>query len=102
MTAPVAVDWFRLLWDLMQRGHNLQTVSNATGIGRTTLRGYLQESQPPHWRGERLIALWCLTCNKPRDQAPTIELSLSPRVVRERENVKPEEQAMHELQRVWR
>ena len=102
MCAPVAVDWFRLLWDLMQRGHNLQTISNATGIGRTTLRGYLAESQPPHWRGERLIALWCLTCQSTRDKAPTVELSLSPRVVHPKCDVQPEEQAVAALDRVWR
>ena len=99
---PLAVDWFRLLWDLMQRGHNLQTIADATGIGRTTLRGYLAESQPPHWRGEKLLALWCLTCKKGRECAPMVELVFNPRVVHRREDVQPEKEAMNELQRVWR
>lgn len=100
MTAPVAVDWFRLLWDLMQRGHNLQTVSNATGIGRTTLRGYLQESQPPHWRGEELIRLWCAETGRHRDEINVGEICLKNRVAALRDAVKATDGALSELQQL--
>lgn len=84
-TQPViVVDWFRLLWDLVQRGDNLQIVADTTGIGRTTLRGYLQSSQPPHWRGERLIDHWMHRCGQPREAAPTTTLVLPSRVAPQR------------------
>lgn len=96
----ITVDWFRLLWDLVQRGENLQIVSDATGIGRTTLRGYLQSSQPPHWRGERLLARWMQCCGQPREAVPTTTLHMLPRITRRRSGPVLTDAAAVELERV--
>jgi hypothetical protein len=77
----VSVDWFRLIWDLVQRGHNLAIIERTTGISSSTLRGYLDGSQPPHWRGELLIGMWCRHVDLERDDLPMVDVVLSPRVV---------------------
>jgi lambda repressor-like predicted transcriptional regulator len=100
-----AVDWFRLLWDLVQRGHTLAEVSRHTGISKGTLRGYLSHSQPPHWRGELLIAMWCDVCGKGRADLPVERLTLAPRIVVQRVGPQTSDDAVGELSRVvggWR
>ena len=96
------VEWFRLLWDLIQRGHTLAAISDRTQIAHSTLRGYLDGSEPPHWRGERLIALWCQTCAKDRSELPMMEMIIAPRVVHRQQQVVAKPDAVKELERVWR
>ena len=99
MSAPQAVDWFRLLWDMVQRGHKLTHIADRTGIAHGTLRRYLHDSQPPHWRGVLLIEMWAETTgNKPED-VPMAELSLSPRVAPSRDCIRAEG---HELEGAWK
>ena len=98
MSAPQAVDWFRLLWDLVQRGHKLTHIADRTGIAHGTLRRYLHDSQPPHWRGELLITMWAEATGRPRGDVPMAELPLTPRVVPARDAVR----AGCELEGVWR
>lgn len=100
-----AVDWFRLLWDLVQRGHNLAAISRRTGISKGTLRGYLSHSQPPHWRGELLISLWCEVCEKPRSALPRERLALATRIIVQRTGPESSNDAVSELGKVvggWR
>lgn len=60
MTAalPLRIDWFRILADLSREGYSLEKVAFFTGIPRTTLIEYRQGSEPPYWRGERLMTFW--------------------------------------------
>lgn len=99
------VDWFRLLWDLVQRGINLAEISRRTRISTATLHGYLAHSQPTHWRGELLIALWCETCDMGRKDLPMEKLSSSPRIVGKRVGPVTSDDAAQELSKVvggWR
>lgn len=81
---PQAVDWFRLLWDLVQRGWSVRSIGHKVGIPSSTLYHYMRDSHPPHWRGEDLIALWCQACAKQRDDVPMCDVYLGPRVVEKR------------------
>ena len=94
-------DWFRILWDLIQRGHNLSAISERTKIAHSTLRGYMQGSEPPHWRGEHLIAMGCQACDKRREDLPMAAVIIAPRVVR-KDDVRAEPSAVIELERAWR
>lgn len=101
MSTEQVIDWFRLLWDLVQRGHSIADVSKTSGIAESTIKGYLRGSHPPHWRGERLVALWCQTCDRTRDDLPMAELFIAPRVVTR--NTGPAmDESMKELERAWR
>lgn len=99
---PSTVDWFRVLWDLIQRGKNLATVERSTGISVSTLRGYQEGSHPPHWRGELLIGLWVRTCGRPRKDVPMVDLVLAPRVVHEEAQVVADPAAVKLLEQAWR
>lgn len=80
--APQAIDWFRLIWDMIQRGHAIRHVARRSGIPETTIKDYMQGSQPPHWRGEILVAMWSKICKQPREQAPTTDVVLALRVTK--------------------
>lgn len=99
---PQAVDWFRLLWDLAQRGCGLAEISRRTGIAHGTLRGYLDGGHPNHWRGELLIALWIETTGMGRPAVPMADVVLAPRVVPGRDDMRRGCDAGRELERVWR
>lgn len=101
MNPPAVIDWFRLLRDLIQRWHSIAAIEKRSGIAESTLRGYLQGSHPPHWRGEVLIALWCQSCEKGRDDLPMTELYIAPRVV-ERKAGPEVNDSMELLERAWR
>lgn len=96
----IAIDWFNILWDLIQRGNNLLAIERKTGIAEGTLREYLKGSQPPHWRGERLIELWCVVCERTRQDAPTTEVVLAPRVVQPKPSVVEQGSAAYGLE-MW-
>lgn len=97
----IAIDWFRLLWDLVQRGMTLRDIANRCDIAPSTLKGYLRDSHPPHWRGELLVALWCEVCGKGRIDVPVTAVVLTPRVVR-RVEMSVADEACRELERAWR
>lgn len=99
MKAPdrIAIDWFRLIWDMVQRGEPLVAIYRRTGIAEGTLREYLKGSQPPHWRGELLIELWCAVCDRARADVPTTAMVLAPRVVHARPEVEAENEALSDL-----
>lgn len=81
---PQTVDWFRLLWDLVQRGWSVRGVSEKVDIPPSTLYHYMRGSHPNHWRGEDLILLWCQACAKQRDELPMCDVYTAPRVVEKR------------------
>ena len=98
----MVTDWFRLLWDMVQHGYSLSEVSRKTGIAIMTIYGYRDGSQPPHWRGELLIELWCAVCDKARVDVPETELVLAPRVVHRQPDVVETDGALLELAQVTR
>lgn len=100
--APQSVDWFTVLWDIIQHGHNLSDIDRQTGIYRNTLRRYLEGAQPPHWRGELLIGMWCEVCKRGRDQLPMCKVYIAPRVVPEPDRVTMSSEVGRELMEVWR
>lgn len=101
LSAPVAVDWYRLLWDLIQCGHSIADVSKTAGIPESTMKGYLRGSHPPHWRGEVLVTVWCNTCGMDRSKLPMTEVYIGPRVV-ERKAGPEINSSIRELERAWR
>jgi hypothetical protein len=101
MAAPLVIDWFRLLWDLIQRGYSIADVSKLADIPESTMKGYMRGSHPVHWRGEALVHVWCKTCGKPREALQMTELYTGPRVVERKPGPKTVE-GVHELERVWR
>jgi hypothetical protein len=130
VTKPQTTDWFRVLWDLIQRGYNLAAIERATGISSSTLRGYQEGSHPPHWRGELLADVWVevvgpepagarLTADERalldhlggtawlrqqlrRATMPTADLVLAPRVVHEEPQVVADPAAVRRLEQAWR
>lgn len=101
MSPPQTVDWFRLLWDLIQHGNTLRIIAARTGIAEATLRGYLAGSHPPHWRGEALVRMWCSTFNADRSGIAMTEVYIAPRVV-ERKATPEADDSFKELERAWR
>jgi len=53
LNTPMAIDWYRLLWDLIQRGHSIADVSKMAGIPESTMKVYLRGPHPlsrcPGW-----------------------------------------------------
>lgn len=96
-----AIDWFRLVWDLIQHGQTLTSVAQTAGIPRTSLNDYMRGGQPMHWRGERMIDLWCVVCSKPRSELPMVQLSVMPRVVKA-PGIAEKPGAFKELDSAWR
>lgn len=76
-----AIDWFRLVWDMVQRGHTVVEIAEAIVARESTVRLYLAGAQPKHWRGELLLQMWCDVTGRRRDEAPTEPVRLSIRVV---------------------
>ena len=97
----IAIDWFRLLWDLVQRGMKLRDIAKRCSIAESTLKGYLHGSHPPHWRGELLVALWCEVCARERIDVPVTAGVLAPRGVR-RDELTGADEACRDLARAWR
>lgn len=75
------VDWFRLIWDMVQRGINVSMIANRTGIPESAIRTYIAGAHPPHWRGELLIREWIKATGKPREEAHTEIVRLTVRIV---------------------
>jgi hypothetical protein len=79
----ITVDWVELMCQLRLCGMTLSDIEAHSGIPESTLRGYAElGSQPPHWRGEIIITVWCSTLAKPREQLPTTDVYIAPRIVR--------------------
>ena len=97
----MVIDWYRLLWDLIQRGHSIADVSKMADIPESTMKGYLRGSHPVHWRGEVLIGVWCESCSTTREELPMTDLYIAPRVVERRAGPEVSDSIM-ELERVWR
>lgn len=84
------IDWPRLLGDLQyllgeaaNDGSGVVTPAGTPtlaaylGVKRTTLRGWLDGSEPKHSQGESLIAAWSRLSGKPREFTPITVVSLS-------------------------
>jgi hypothetical protein len=51
-------------------------------VPRSTLKGWIDGSEPKHSDGERILWRWCVLSGKPRSFAPTERASLSAAKVR--------------------
>lgn len=68
-----AVDWFRVLADMKDRGWSLEAISAVTGIPKPSLNRYRSfGAQPRYDVGERLLILWCGASGQMRSDAPII------------------------------
>lgn len=83
MIQELAVDWYTLLQQIMERGVTLKSVEQRLGgyqISNHMLRHYRAGAQPLHWRGEAMISLWCEVTGKARAGLPTTTLIRNHRV----------------------
>src|ERR1044071_542530 len=99
--AEMTVDWFRLLWDLVQRGYSFSEIGRKTGIPEMTIRSYRDGGQPVYWRGKKLVSLWCAVCDSAEVDVPQAELVIMPRVVKRQAEVVAEDAAVHRLEDAW-
>lgn len=65
-----SVDWYRVIWDLVQRDLSLREISERLDIARSTLQGYLEGSHPAHWKGELLVRLWSTVTGRDATEVP--------------------------------
>lgn len=79
-------DWAEMIEQLKGRGLSTRDISNAMGADITDrmLNHYRAGTQPMHWRGEGLIALWCKTLELERSDLPLMLLVRGHRVDRNR------------------
>lgn len=90
MTAALAVDWPALLgelaWllgDAVPGAEHTRTplgtrlLADHLEVKRTTLRGWLEGSEPRHSDGEMLIGHWCLLTGKGQTFVPRMRAQLS-------------------------
>lgn len=82
--AQTTVDWFRLIWDMVQRGINVSAIAMRTGIPEGSIREYIAGSHPPHWRGELLIGEWVKATGKGRGEIGMETVVLTTRVTHKR------------------
>lgn len=76
--APVyAVCWASVLADLCGGRLSTYAVAERIGVPRSTLRGWLDGSQPGHAEGERVIAVWLQVTGKSRELLPMTRRTLS-------------------------
>ena len=80
----LAINWAQILDDLRAHGVARDEIHFAIGAQLThnMIRHYRRGVQPLHWRGERLLALWCSKTHKARDSAPTQEIERGHRVAK--------------------
>lgn len=74
---PEVVNWPAVLAQLCCGQMSVYALAASLGVPRSTLRGWLDGSQPSHPDGERLIAEWMRVTGKPREQVPTERRTLS-------------------------
>lgn len=79
--AQQTIDWFRLIWDMVQSGINVSKIAVRTGIPESAIRGYIAGAHPPHWRGELLISQWMKVTGRTREEARMEVVSLTVRMV---------------------
>lgn len=79
---PRAVCWPALLGDLCAGRMSTYAVAELLDVPRSTLRGWIDGSQPNHADGERVIAVWIRVTGKSRELVPTEQRSLSAARVR--------------------
>lgn len=66
---PMSCDWARLIADLMALGLTGQEIHGGM-LSDKMLRHYRAGTQPQHWRGERILLLWCQRMGRTREDAP--------------------------------
>jgi hypothetical protein len=84
-TAP---DWALMIEQLAATGLTPAAIGRAMStcvLTNQMLRAYRMGVQPLHFRGEALIALWCVTLERHRDDLPMAELIRGHRVATNRQ-----------------
>lgn len=69
--------WPAVLADLCGGRLSTYAVADLVGVPRSTLRGWLDGSEPGHAQGELVIAAWMKVTGKPRELVPTERRVLS-------------------------
>lgn len=64
------VDWWQIVVDLSRHGLAQQAVGKAINKPSSTVHGWKMGAEPKHADGEILIALWCNTTGRARDELP--------------------------------
>lgn len=76
MSPTQTTDWGMLLEELQRAGVSLCEIGRAMDSMMTNrmVRHYMLGVQPAHFRGEALIALWCVKLKRTRAELPTTAL----------------------------
>jgi hypothetical protein len=56
--APGGVDWWRVIVDLCRAGHTHESIATSIRVGKSTIAGWKEGSEPRHKDGEVLIEMW--------------------------------------------
>lgn len=70
MATPTTLDWGLMVEQLLAHGVTRSQV-HAGLMSDRIVAHYAKGVEPLHWRGERILSLWCKTLGKSRDEAPT-------------------------------
>ena len=74
-------DWAAMIEELILVGMTRSEI-NGGMLTDKMLSHYRRGVQPLHWRGERIITIWCERTGRGRDEAPTREVERGTRVDR--------------------
>jgi len=76
--------WGQLIEQLVAGGLTHATIGERMGAMLTSrmLRAYADGAQPVHFRGEALIALWCETLKRTREDMPMVAVERGHRAAR--------------------
>lgn len=66
----MSFNWAAMIEALIDAGLS-RTDINGGMLSDKMLHHYRRGVQPLHWRGERILGLWCSTLHKDREEAPT-------------------------------
>jgi hypothetical protein len=69
-------DWAQMVEQLMDLGMTIREIGQSMHLDLTgrMLLHYRNGAQPPHWRGEGLIGLWCNKTGAKREELPQMLL----------------------------
>lgn len=74
-------DWAAMIEELILDGMTRSEI-NGGMLTDKMLSHYRRGVQPLHWRGERIITIWCARLGRERGQAPTRDVDRGTRVDR--------------------
>lgn len=69
------IDWFQVITALSRIGYSMQALADEIGVARTTLIGWKQGAEPPHFAGDRMVTLWSHTTGLNRAELPMVSIN---------------------------